>query len=231
MQLQRPGPPPAATDVPTALRTAAGQFGHRPAISVLTPDGRQEQSYAGLLQWASKTAHWLDLDLFVAAGQRVAVLGPVGWVSAAAALGAWWAGVEVTTDPTVEAAAAIVHESRLDDVTGVRDVVTWGWAFDGTPTGATTVAPFTHVVQPFPDDPPFPVGAADAIGLDGLTQATLLERFGGATSLGVSADHPEATAALAAVALRPLTSGKPTVVLAGTDHAAADGDRVGEWLA
>ncbi len=231
MQLQRPGPPPAPTDVPAALRTAAGQFGHRPAISVLTPEGRQEQSYAGLLQWASKTAHWLDLDLFVTPGQRVAVLGPVGWVSAAAALGAWWAGVEVTTDPTVAVDAAIVHESRLGDVTGVRDVVTWGWAFDGTPTGPVGAEPFTHVVQAFPDDPPFPVGTAASPALDGLDQATLVTRCGGSTSLGLSAEHTDATAALAAVALRPLVTGRPTVVLAGTDHAAADGDRVGEWLA
>jgi uncharacterized protein (TIGR03089 family) len=58
---------------------------------------RVELSVATMRNWAAKTANWLVDELDVTPGDRVAVLLPAHWQTAAALLGAWWCGAEVVT--------------------------------------------------------------------------------------------------------------------------------------
>lgn len=69
-------------------------------------DTRVELSVATMRNWAAKTANWLVDELDVEPGDRVAVLLPAHWQTAAVFLGAWWCGAEVVT--TGEAKVAFV---------------------------------------------------------------------------------------------------------------------------
>ncbi|MFI7675261.1 TIGR03089 family protein [Actinophytocola sp. NPDC049390] len=60
-------------------------------------DTRVELSVATMRNWAAKTANWLVDELDVEPGDRVAVLLPAHWQTAAVFLGAWWCGAEVVT--------------------------------------------------------------------------------------------------------------------------------------
>jgi uncharacterized protein (TIGR03089 family) len=60
-------------------------------------DTRVELSRATMRNWAAKTANWLVDELDVSPGDRVAVLLPAHWQTAAVLLGAWWCGAEVVT--------------------------------------------------------------------------------------------------------------------------------------
>lgn len=65
---------------------------------------RVELSVATMRNWAAKTANWLVDELDVTPGDRVAVLLPAHWQTAAVLLGAWWCGAEVVTSgPSVVA--------------------------------------------------------------------------------------------------------------------------------
>ncbi len=74
---------------------------------------RVELSVATMRNWAAKTANWLVEELDVTPGDRVAVLLPAHWQTAAVLLGAWWCGAEVVT--TGKSAVAFVPP----DATGV----------------------------------------------------------------------------------------------------------------
>lgn len=164
MQIGRsPRPSPLASDLAVALQSAAEQYGHRPAVTVLQPDGtggvrREEQGFAGLAQWAAKGAHLLELDLLAEPGDEVAILGPPGWLPVAAVLAAWWAGLAVTDDPA-DALVVLAHEDvELADRTLGPDseVLRWGWAPDGAPVRGTDEEAWSSAVQAFPDTPPPP---------------------------------------------------------------------------
>lgn len=58
---------------------------------------RVELSVATMRNWAAKTANWLVDEHDVTPGDRVAVLLPAHWQTAAVLLGAWWCGAEVVT--------------------------------------------------------------------------------------------------------------------------------------
>ena len=58
---------------------------------------RVELSVATMRNWAAKTANWLVDELDIEPGDRVAVLLPAHWQTAAVLLGAWWCGAEVVT--------------------------------------------------------------------------------------------------------------------------------------
>ena len=224
-----------AGDVPTALRTAAATSGHRPAITLLAPPegGRQEQSFTSLAQWAAKTAHWIALELLLEPGDRLGIVGPPGWVPAAAALGAWWAGLTVVVGPDAPGADVVLaHVDGVPSVSG--DLAVWGWGFDGAPTTNGPADAFVELVQPFPDDPPAPLGTAPSPALDDgsdvATQAAMLDalRDAAAETVGVEGTS---THWLGTVALRPLVTGRPTVVLGpGVHRAEAEGDRVSDWV-
>lgn len=203
-------------------------------MTLLAPDGRQEQSFTSVAQWVAKTAHWIELELLLEPEDRLGLVGPPGWVPAVAALGAWWAGLTVVVgDEAAGADVVLAHGDGVPEVQG--DLAVWGWGFDGTPTADGPADAFTHVVQPFPDDPPQPRGTAPSPALDDgtdvTTQAAMLDtlRDAPARPVGVPA---EATDWLATTAVRPLVTARPTVLLApGVDRSAAEGDRVASWVA
>ncbi|HZB51499.1 MAG TPA: TIGR03089 family protein, partial [Mycobacteriales bacterium] len=66
---------------------------------------RTELSATTLANWVAKTANLLRDDVGAAPGDRVAVLLPAHWQTAAVLLGAWSAGAVVGTDPAGAAAA------------------------------------------------------------------------------------------------------------------------------
>lgn len=229
-----------AEDVPAAVRTAAATAGHRPVITLLAPDGtgasgRQEQSATSVAQWVAKTAHWVALELLLEPGDRLGIVGPAGWVPAVAALGAWWAGLTVVVGPDAARADVVVsHVDGVPDVTG--DLVVWGWGFDGAPTANGPADAFVEAVQPFPDDPPAPLGTAPSPALDDgedvATQAAMLDTLREVPAETVGVDGGAPAHWLTTAALRPLLTGRPTVLLApGIDRDAARGDRVATWLA
>ena len=224
---------PTPTDVPGALEAAAEVLGHRPAITLLRAEGREEQGVASLRQWAAKGAHLLEADLLLEPGDRVALRAPVGWGAAAVALAAWWAGLVVTLDGDAE--VAVVHEERTAPP-DAEDVLWLGDAIDGSPLAAVDGEAWAEAVQAFPDQPPPPRGGADHVALEAdggtWTQGELLARVeaeGTEGTLGIEAATIDPVAGLLAVALRPLVASRPTVVLAGADRAAADGERVAVW--
>ncbi|MBW3620839.1 MAG: hypothetical protein KY461_11380 [Actinobacteria bacterium] len=232
MQLRPHAPrPPAAGDLAGALQAAADVLGHRPAVTVLRAGRRDEQGVATLRQWASKTAHWLAIEHGLVAGDRLGLHGPPDWVPVAACLGAWWAGVTVTVGG--DADVALVHEGHTPPSSG--EVVTYGAAVDGSPLQPGPDEPFAIAVQAFPDQPPTPGAAPDlaALEADGgtWTQAELLAaaRALPDATLGLDGTLP-AAAWVPALAVHPLTSGRPTVLLDGVGSAAAEGERVTTWL-
>jgi uncharacterized protein (TIGR03089 family) len=83
-------------------------------------DTRVELSVATTRNWAAKTANWLVDELDVEPGDRVAVLLPAHWQTAAVFLGAWWCGAEVVT--AGEAKVAFVPPGATAPGAGVTAV-------------------------------------------------------------------------------------------------------------
>jgi uncharacterized protein (TIGR03089 family) len=234
VQLQPlPSSDPEARDVASALEGAAARLGHQPAVTVLFPSGRQEQSVASLAQWAAKGAHLLELDLLLEPGERVHLDAPASWTSAAVALAVWWAGCELTLDG--DADVAVLHEDRAAP-TGASEVLRIGDAIDGTPRATTSDEAWARAVQAFPDQPPVARGHADAPALRSgertFDQAGLLRVASGQGQGrgGVEAGVLDPVDELVAAALRPLVAGRATVVLRGVARGDADGERVSTWL-
>jgi len=223
---------PSATDIPEAIRSGAATLGHRPAVTVLHPAARYEQSGASLANWAAKGAHLLQLDHAIAVGDPVGLLAPPCWTSASAALAAWWLGAVV--DLSGAGTVSLVHEHRTAPH-GAGTVLRLGDGLDGGPQGASTEPVWTHEAQPMPDHPPPAAGEAQspALRIDGrpLSQEELIRR---ATSLpagtaGVDEEHTDPLTALVMVALRPLLTGHATVVLRGVGRDTAAPERVTVW--
>jgi uncharacterized protein (TIGR03089 family) len=228
-----PSSKPAPDDLPRALQDAAELLGHRPAVTLLSPRGREEQGVASLRQWAAKGAHLLEADLLLEPGDRVALRAPVGWGAAAVALAAWWAGLVVTLDGDAE--VAVVHEGRQAPP-GAQDVLWLGDAVDGSPLSEVATEAWAVAVQAFPDQPPPPRGEGRHLALEAdgsaWTQAELLARVeadGVEGTLGIDAGTIDPVEGLLAVAIRPLLASRPTVVLAGVGRAVAEGERVAVW--
>jgi hypothetical protein len=234
----RPIPP----DLAVALRSAREELGHRPAVTVLGRDRRDEQGVASLAQWAAKGAHLLELDLLLEPGDLLALDVPTGWTGAAVALAAWWSGVAITLGPTSGAtpapvaSAAVVEEGRTPPA-GAEEVFWVGAAVDGAPVGEVPGEAWVHAVQSFPDQPPTPRAGADLLALvvgdDRWSHAELISTTGElptAGTLGIDDGCALSPAlALAAVAVRPLLVGRPTVVLRGVARDAAAGEKVATW--
>jgi uncharacterized protein (TIGR03089 family) len=240
MQLGAPsGPGPVAHDVAAAIRDGAARLGHRPAITQLLIDGRQEQSGASLAQWAAKGAHFLEVDLVLRPGDRLHLAAPVGWTTAAVALAAWWAGMAVTLTPDPDVEVTVAHASHADAVPAGTEVLWLGDGIDGAPIGPLPLGrgePWVRAVQPFPDQPPPSRAAPEAIAVaDGdrvTTQRELLRLatdLGGDGTLGLDGTGGDATRDLALLCLRPLWCGRPTLVARELPRSAAEGDRVTVW--
>lgn len=230
-----PRPDQDAADVAAALRAAHAQLGAAPAITVLFPEGRQEQGVASLAQWAAKGAHLLEVDLLLAPGDTIHLDAPLSWTSAAVCLAAWWSGLTVSLDPDAE--VVVCHQDRLA-AANADDVLVLGDRIDGSPTDDVGVEPWVRAVQTFPDQPPLPRAQPDLPALRTAsrtwTQSELLETARqlapGAGTVGLDAGAVDPVDGLVAVALRPLVHLRPTVVLRGVDRADAAGDRVTAWL-
>jgi uncharacterized protein (TIGR03089 family) len=236
VQLSPPSrPDPDVADLAAALRDAHAAVGAGPAVTVLFPEGRQEQGVASLAQWAAKGAHLLEAELLMSPGDALRLEAPLSWTSAAVSLAAWWAGLAITLDEDTE--VAVVHAERRADV-AAGDVLVLGDRIDGAPDDGTADEPWVRAVQSFPDQPPMPRARADgpALRSDGRrwSHRDLLEAARGIApgsgTLGVDAATVEPVEGLIAVAVRPLVTHRPTVVLRGVDRSAADGDRIAAWL-
>lgn len=243
MQLAAPTrPDPSARDLATAIRGAQRVIGQGPAITVLFPEGRQEQGMASLAQWTAKGAHLLEADLLLGPGARLVLDAPLSWTSAAVCLAAWWAGVTIDLGPAGRDApseVAVVHEDRLGSEPPATEVLVLGDAIDGSPHGDTGHEPWVRAVQSFPDQPPVARAAPELVALVAgdrqWTQAELLDAArpadpSPAGTVGIDAATAPGWLGVLAAAVRPLVTGRPTVVLRGVGREAAAGDRVSEWL-
>lgn len=225
---------PAPADLAAGLAERSARLGHRPAVTLLRPGSREEQGFASLAQWAAKGAHLLDLDLLLEPGDRLLVAGPAGWMPAAVAAAAWWAGLVVVDEGPAE--VAVVHE-RVGGPTDAETVFSVGDAIDGSPRSPGTLEPWAVAVQAFPDQPPPPRAApglaAAVLGGQALTHAEAVAEaaaLGAEGTLGAEVDELTVADWLLAVCARPLVTGHPTVVVrdgAGRDAAAAEG--VASW--
>lgn len=236
MQLGAPPTESDAADVGAAMRGAAG-YGQRPAVIVLRPTGRQEQGFRTLLQWASKVSHWLQTDHGGGPGDRLALTTPPAWLPAAAALGAWWNGLEVVTaGPRADVTVVHEHAPRPPDT----EVAVVGDTFGGGPTGAAAEGEgeaLTTLVQLFPDQPPATRARPEVPALStGGSRSTQREILDTARSwdvdgpVGLDAAEAEPGVWLPAVALRPLVTGRATVVLDRVPREAAEAERVAGWI-
>ncbi|HEX6352476.1 TIGR03089 family protein [Actinophytocola sp.] len=99
---------------------------------------RVELSVATMRNWAAKTANWLVDELDVTPGDRVAVLLPAHWQTAAVLLGAWWCGAEVVTSgPAMVAFVAPSGSAPDAEVTAVASLDPMGRDLRGNvPAGA-----------------------------------------------------------------------------------------------
>ena len=232
--------PPEADDVASAMRGAVAALGQRPAVTVVTPDGRQEQGFASLAGWAAKGAHLLRDELGLGPGDVLGVDAPPSWPLAAVALAAWWTGVAL--GPVAPGRPAVVHEGRADP----GGEVWWlGDAIDGGPVDAVAMGgeAWTAAVIPYPDRPPAPGAAPDVAAIvdaDGraTTQRELLaawrEDEGVLGLLRAGPDGGPGASMLGALAARPLAVGRATVIVAGVEREdearrLAAGDSIGRW--
>jgi uncharacterized protein (TIGR03089 family) len=250
------GPPAAAlgeaTDVAAALVAARDRLGARPAVSLLLATGRQEQAVVSLAQWAAKGAHLLEADLLLEPGDRLRLSAPLSWTTAAVCLACWWAGVVVVLDgpadvevvyddgatgeETVGSAAGTAVDASRPSEPGPVERLVVGDGIDGGPTRAGPLEPWVRAVQTFPDQPPSPRASGDrpalVLGDRSWTQAELLAvaRSMGTGPIGVDATTVAPAEGIVAVVVRPLVTGRATVIVRGVDRTSAAGDRVAAWL-
>jgi hypothetical protein len=227
-----PGDLPPVSGVPDAIRVAATRLGHRPAVTVVRPDRRDEQGFASLQKWAAKGAHLLRDECGLSPGDRLVLDAPADWITTAVAYAAWWVGVAVTDGG--DAGGAVVTDSRPAPL--VDTVFRVGTAMDGAPADASAEEAWSSAVQAWPDEPPPEQGDSETTAVclrsGTWTQAELLAesaRWGAEGVLGVDADVP-ADIWLPAI-VRPLRVGRPTVILDGATREAAAGERVDVWAA
>jgi uncharacterized protein (TIGR03089 family) len=237
--------PPSVSELAEALQQARARLGNRPAVTVLSPRGREEQAVASLAQWAAKGAHLLEADLLLEPGDALRLDAPWSWPAAAVCLAAWWAGVVVDLDASGPAEVAVIDEHVVAPPEGL-ELLRVGDALSGAPRAAVTGEPWTLAVQAFPDQPPAPRAASEGPAIRhgdrvwSHRQVLELAREFGTGTLGLRRDRPPAdepgaaatpaaVLGLVALAVRPLVAGRPTVVLRGVPPDAAAGERVASW--
>lgn len=219
------GPLGDPEDLAEALRVAATRLGHRPALTVLRSSRRDEQGYASLHRWAAKGAHLLQLEALIEPGDRVAVASPPDWPVLTVCLSAWWVGALIV----VGAAADLTIADERADSTGASYAL--GTSVDGRPSEDGSMEAWTEAVQLFPDAPPASRATRDAPAVEVAgqrwTHAELLSRageWGKEGTLGVASASPAELWLPALV--RPLLTGRPTVVVDGADRAAISAENI-----
>ena len=182
-------PLPPCDDLAQAIANAARLLGHRPAITVVRADRRDEQGFVSLAQWTAKGAHLLQIECGLGPGDRLHLVSPPGWIAAAVCCAAWWAGVAVTD--RADAAVTVAHEATTSAATG--DAYILGDAFDGSPIGASAAEPWAVAVQSFPDRPPPAAATAGTTAFDidreALSHAATVDAALGAPT-ALAADAP-----------------------------------------
>lgn len=224
----------------SALRSAAQRFGPLPAVTVYTPSVRTEQSFAGLAQWAAKGAHLLQsLDLGAAsdgdeAERRpvVAIDAPPSWITASIALATWWIGGAVTIDGRADVHIRDARRHTTGCIADREFVV--GDAVDGGP-GAHDVGDalvWSDDARACPDQPPPAVPPTTALCGDRVWRADDLLTLAASQGEGRAGvrDAVDPVHALVAVALRPLVSGRSTVVLDGVTDDVVAAERISTWI-
>ena len=218
-------PPPSGDDAARTLIAASTSLGQRPAITFLTPAGRQEQGFRSLAGWVAKGAHLLHDELGCRPGDVLGVAGAAGWPLASLCLAAWWSGLTISTsvsDAEVATVAAVVLQVGRPAPAGVP--VLWlGDGPDGTAPTLDGGECWTEAVLPYPDRAPSAAATPDAIawqhGSVRLTQAQLIEgtRTIPAGVIGLRRSrHANVITdpiALAALTLRPLVTGTASVIV------------------
>jgi uncharacterized protein (TIGR03089 family) len=196
---------------------------------------RAELSAGTLANWVAKTANLLVDDLGLAPGDRVAVLLPAHWQTAAVLLAGWAAGLVVGAEPD-GAQAAFVTADRVPAAVaaGVPEVLALplaplGQGFDGPPPDGSR--DFPAEVRAMPDryaGPPPPAGAPALVTGDGTVPAGELAEVARrrAAELGIYADDRLLTVAAWASPvdwldnlLVPLAAGATVVLCANADSA------------
>lgn len=114
---------------------------------------RVEVSAITLANWAAKTANLLRDEMGVQPGDRVAVLLPAHWQTAAVLLGVWWCGA-VVTDPAAPLAGgadvALCTAERLAEAEEAPEIAVlsldaFGASVDGLPIGVLDYATAVRV--------------------------------------------------------------------------------------
>ena len=233
-----------------ALNHAVASRGHAPAVTVIDRDGRHEQGMVSLAQWASKGAHLLTGTLGLPPGAVVAVDLAPSWTSAAVCMAAWWSGLGVvivgdgvvpqradvavcTDSPSADVAPKTGQGHHSQQATPLQPTFWVGTSRDGIPEHDGLTG-WTDEVQWLPDAPPPPrnvEGVALTCGSRTWTMPDLLAeaRSWQSGTVGIEVGATELVDAIMAVAVRPVASGHPTVVIDGVPRAEADGDRVAYW--
>jgi uncharacterized protein (TIGR03089 family) len=196
---------------------------------------RAELSAETLANWVAKTANLLVDDLGLTPGDRIAVLLPAHWQTAAVLLGGWTAGLVVGAEPA-GAEAAFVAADRVGTAVeaGVPEVFALplaplGRGFDGPPPAGAR--DFPAEVRAMPDryaGPPAPPDAPALAAGEGTVPAGELAEVARrrAAELGVYPDDRLLTVADSATPvdwldnlLVPLAAGATVVICANADPA------------
>ncbi len=135
---------------------------------------RIELSAVTLANWAAKTGNLLRDELGAGPANRVAVLLPAHWQTAAVLFGVWWIGAEVILDGT-SADVALCTADRLDE------------ADAAVGTGEVAVLSLDPFGRPAPDVPVGVTDYATAVRVHG--DQIVAERHPGPALAGRSVDE------------------------------------------
>ena len=200
-------------------------------------EGEAEPVDEGL--WRCPTGEPDSFYVLLEPGDSLHLDAPPSWPAVTVALAAWWAGVAITLDGDAEIAVVQAGRPAPPDA----EVFRLGDAIDGAPDGDTGDEPWVRAVQAYPDQPPTPRAGGDmpalTVGGATWTQGQLLaagdateddiDAAAGPVGIEVPVDAHLDRLTLVDLALRPLLTGRPTVVARGVGRDAAAGDRVAVW--
>jgi hypothetical protein len=183
----------------------------------------------------------LELDHLVGPGSTVRLSAPPCWTTASVALATWWLGGTIVLSADGSADVTVGHWPSTSEQGAAPVDLLVGDGIDGAPVVTTAAPPqavpaWTREAQPLPDQPPAPRAEAELTALRTSqrtwTQTQLLRLAGelGPGTGGVEVDRTDPVHALVAIALRPLVTGRATVVLRGVSREAAAGEKVRTWL-
>lgn len=180
------------TDLPALLADGSAAEPDQPLLTYYddATGERTELSAAALGRWAARTAGLLHDGCGLGAGDRMAVLLPAHWQTAAVLLGAWSAGLSVSFRLSATAGLPVLEpgadepqdavfvsgrrlDSWLEDVPEGRHRFVLGLAPDGAPLAEVPdgYRDYLAEVARFPDNLPAyaPIGGVHAATVDGTT--------------------------------------------------------------